>query len=100
VEHCNSEWLPVLSGIPQGTVLGSVLFIIFIDDIGAICSGSVTHTFFADDMTLYSTIVTNFDSFSLQSALDRLHQRCYMMFLTLHVMFFYLSLSVSFACNL
>jgi len=45
VEHCNSEWLPVLSGIPQATVLGSVLFILFIEDIGVICSGSVTHTF-------------------------------------------------------
>jgi len=51
VEHCNSEWLPVLSGIPhQGNVLGPVLFILFINDIGVICSGSVTHKLFADDM--------------------------------------------------
>jgi len=50
VEHCNSQWLPVLSGIPQGTVLGPVLFILFIEDIGVICSGSVTHKLFADDM--------------------------------------------------
>jgi len=77
VEHCNSEWLPVLSGFPQGTVLGSVLFILFINDIDVICSGSVTHKLLTDDMKLYSTIDTNLDSFSLQSALDRLHQwRC------------------------
>ena len=55
VEHCNSEWLPVLSGIPQGTVIGPVLFIIVIEDIGVICSGSVTRKLFADDMKLYST---------------------------------------------
>jgi len=50
VEHCNSEWLPVLRGIPQDTVLGPVLCILFIDDIGVIFSGSVTLKLFADDM--------------------------------------------------
>jgi len=76
VEHCNSEWLPVLRGISQGTVLGPVLFILFIDDIGVICSGSVAHKLFADDMKLYSTIDTNLDRRSLQSALDRLNLWC------------------------
>jgi len=57
--------LSVLSGIPQGTVLGLVLFIHFIDDIVVISSGSVTHELFADDVKLYSTI----DRCSLQSAL-------------------------------
>jgi len=71
VEHCNSVWLPVLGGIPQGTVLSPVIFILFIDDIGVICSGSVTHKLFADVMKLYSTINTILDRFSLQSALDR-----------------------------
>jgi len=70
VEHCNSEWLPVLSGIPHCTVLDAVLLILFIDDIGVICSGSVTHKLFADDMKLYSTIDTNLDRCSLQFALD------------------------------
>jgi len=53
--------------------LGHVLFI---DDIGVICSESVTHKLFADDMKPYSTIDTNLDSFSLQSSLDHLHQWC------------------------
>jgi len=55
---CNSERLPVLSGIPQGTVS----FILFIDDIGVICSESVSHKLFADDMKLYCTIDTNRDT--------------------------------------
>jgi Reverse transcriptase (RNA-dependent DNA polymerase) len=73
VENCNSEWLPILSGISQQCPL---LFIIFIDDIGVICSGSVTHKLFADDIKLYSTIYTNLDNVSLQSALNVLHEWC------------------------
>jgi hypothetical protein len=72
VEHCNSEWLPVLSGIPQGTVIGPLLFILFIDDIGVICSGSITHKLF--DIKLYSTIYNNLDNVSLQAAFNLLHE--------------------------
>ena len=76
VEHCFSEWRPVLSGIPEGTVLGPLLFILFIDDIGIICDGTVTHKLFADDLKLYTAISTNHDTHSLQSALDRLQLWC------------------------
>jgi len=56
-----------------GHFLGSGSFILFIGDIGVICSGSVIHKFFAGDVKFYSTIDTNLDIVSLQSALDRLH---------------------------
>ena len=77
VEHCCSEWSAVTSGIPQGTVLGPLLFILFVDDVSQICLDStVTHKLFADDLKLYTSIRSNCDSTALQLALDRLQHWC------------------------
>ena len=77
VEHCFSSLTPVVSGVPQGSVLGPILFILFINDIGSICDGStVTHKLFADDLKLYSNINTNCDHVHFQSVLDQLQQWC------------------------
>ena len=57
------------------TVLGPVLFILYIDDINAVFSNStVTYKLFADDCKMYSTINTDLDYLALQAALDRLQQ--------------------------
>lgn len=44
----------VLSGVPQGSVLGPILFLIFINNIAS--SLSCKHKIFADDLKIYSSI--------------------------------------------
>ena len=49
-----SEWGVVESGVPQGSVLGALLFMISIDDLE---KGIQSHiSFFADDTSLFSIV--------------------------------------------
>ena len=56
---------PVLSGVPQGTVLGPLLFIIIISDINKDISSSKIISF-ADDTRVYTNITQIKNSDSLQ----------------------------------
>ena len=64
-----SDSAPVLSGVTQGTVLGPILFLIYINDLP---DGVVNSTvrLFADDCIIYRPIRSKIDTELLQSDLD------------------------------
>ena len=62
----------IISGVPQGSVLGPILFLIFINDVVSICCDNTTVKLFADDLKLYSVYNSTVDSAELQHSLDKL----------------------------
>jgi len=66
----SSDSADVLSGVPQGSVLGPVLFLLYINDLPDNIRSSVR--LFADDCVLYKHIYSDADCHSLQEDIDRL----------------------------
>ena len=65
-----SDWAPVLSGVPQGTVLGPLLFSLYINDISSDTESEIR--LFADDCVCYCKIKDEEDTIKLRRDIDRL----------------------------
>ena len=71
VEGATSPPLPVLSGVLQGSVLGPLLFIIYIDGLTDVLSNCSMHLY-ADNLLLYRPIHSPTDYQALQADIDAL----------------------------
>ena len=72
VEGQTSASSDVTSGVPQGSVLGPLLFLLFINDMPNYVSKDSTVRLFADDAVIYREIKTEQDSALLQQDLNSL----------------------------
>ena len=72
LEGTTSKEAAVTSSVPQGTVLGSLLFLVYINDLPACVSSEAC--LFADDCLLYRTIKSQRDADILQDDLNSLQQ--------------------------
>ena len=67
-----SKWLKVTSGVPQGSIIGPLLFLVFINDMPNFVSDSSTLALFADDAKCLRRIRSTEHYLVLQSDIDKL----------------------------
>jgi len=71
-----SSIIELTSGVVQGSVLGPLLFVLFINDITNLFSDNCKCKLFADDLKLYTVLETIEDCALLQSKLNELCDWC------------------------
>ena len=72
IDGKSSDWLPVTSGVPQGSILGPALFVLFINDMPNVLSHSSTLALFADDAKCFRAIRSYTDCALLQDDIGKL----------------------------
>ena len=71
VEGATSDSIPVESGVPQGSILGPLFFLLYVNDMPT-QTAPVRCLMFADDAKCYNHISSYNDCINLQISLDRL----------------------------
>ena len=69
---CTSQSVFLTSGVVQGSCLGPLLFLIFINDLVSVFNAKVTPKLYADDLKLYASLSCSNSIADFQENLDRL----------------------------
>ena len=73
VENAASHWSPVTSGVPQGSILGPLLFTLFINDLPDEAAYGVKVALYADDTKLYRNVSSAEHCDLIQDTLSNMH---------------------------
>ena len=73
MNSCSPNWTTVVSGIPQGSILGPLLFIICLDELPDICDSGLQLFLYVDDARVYEQIFIRWDKENLQRDLTKLN---------------------------
>ena len=71
------QWMSVTSGVPQGSILGPLLFAIFINDFPDVVKDRLQTALYADDSKIYESISSIQCCETLQHSLDSLNTWSY-----------------------
>ena len=74
IDGKSSSKTEVISGVPQGSVKGPLLFLVYINDLGDNLSSPLR--LFADDAVIYRLVNSSDDQFQLQSDLEKISDWC------------------------
>ena len=73
LENAASHWSPVTSGVPQGSILGPLLFTLFINDLPDEAAYGVKVALDADDTKLYRNVSSAEHCDLIQDTLSNMH---------------------------
>ena len=75
VRGAMSKSLPVISGVPQGSLLGPLLLVVYTNDLQTTVASNCSLLLYVDDTKRYKTIITVDDSKKFQEGFDLLYRR-------------------------
>ena len=74
IDGVNSSWCSIPSGVPQGSILGPLFFVIFINDLPEVVTPGNTVSLYADDCKTSRVINGPVDHSLFQSDIDNIYR--------------------------